>query len=198
MLLSEALLVCVSLAALAAAGAAFARAKLYREEDARDAVAEARRPSCARVRAQCARAFFRALTTRVRVHALTPPAQCLFCVTFALSLFLLALILFDMTGALSHRRARARGALVAAQHTLRTRRKTPHTRSTPRTSLRTTPSLTRTPPRPRAPALLPSSRAPARCACAGAAAWAGCLRALWWRRPFTFFTPPSLRAVRAG
>jgi hypothetical protein len=29
----------------------------------------------------------------------------LFCVTFALSLFLLALILFDMTGALSHRRA---------------------------------------------------------------------------------------------
>ncbi len=98
MLLSEALLVCVSLAALAAAGAAFARAKLYREEDARDAVAEVY-ASCV-----CARACFHLCannTPCVCVRAL----QCLFCVTFALSLFLLALILFDMTGALSHRRA---------------------------------------------------------------------------------------------
>jgi hypothetical protein len=62
--------------------------------------------------------------------------QCLFCATFALSVFLLLLILFDMTGALTPRRARTQrsAALALCSLALRQRSLLPpraHTRASP-------------------------------------------------------------------
>jgi len=109
--LAEAALCLLSLAALGVAGWAFVNARLYREESERDAVAQARPtfvPEHATPRTHATHAVSRARRAR-------PRAQCLFCATFALSVFLLLLILFDMTGALSADALRAawRAALAA-------------------------------------------------------------------------------------